>query len=173
MTEDHGLEPGMRRTLVIALLLCAVFFAGFTILARHVRKAPPEPLLPVYPRASNVKHWLIEQTGYQKTVFDVAATYPSAAVYEYYRTTLERQGYTPYPPDQRPSWQLSDSSIDANTYTFIANWADPKRLHGFDLTINATEKVTRDPNTKRLIHREIVPGMQVICVLSRKIILGD
>jgi hypothetical protein len=168
--EDRELEPGMRRTLFIVLILCAVGFAGFTILVRHFQKVPTVTPIPRYPGARQERYYLIEQTGYQKLVFQAESDYPAKKVYEYYQGVLAEQGFIQMPQDDRPSWQLSKVTSDENTYMLQASWVDSKRLHSFVLILQAKEKVIRDQETGRFVSRDTIPGIEVICTLSRNVI---
>lgn len=156
--------------LFIVLILCAVGFAGFTILVRHFQKMPSVPPIPRYTGARAVRYYLIEQTGYQKLVFQADSDYPSKKVYEFYQRELTEKGYLQMPQDDRPSWQLSKVTSDENTYQLEASWVDAKKIHSFVLVLQAKERVSRDKESGRLINREIIPGIEVICILSRNVI---
>jgi hypothetical protein len=172
------MEPGERRSLFIVLLICAVAMIGAAYFVRYLQHNPKagwgrvEPEMPLYPGADakTVRRQKADVLGWQGLFFHVDENYPSTNVYEFYRSTLEAEGYTPTPKDYQSKWAPGEDEKEKGKVILSADWVSPSKLHVFHLEITAAVKIRRNENGAEL-NRETLPGLQVDCNLSRKVIL--
>ncbi len=161
------------------MLACAVVLLGTAQLVRYLQRSgviksrAKEPQIPLYPQAWEVRRQVDELIGWKSVTFRAPEDYPSLHVLDFYRKTLEKQGYRSADGKTIPSWSPEAGKSNARRLVLSAHWRDPAGLRLFALEIAATEKIVRDPQTGRLIARELLPGLQVTCTLSRKVFIPE
>ena len=172
------MESGDRRSLFIVLLICALALVGAAYLVRYLQHNPKagwgrvEPEMPLYSGANlkTVRRQKADVLGWQGLFFHVDEDYPSTKVYEFYRSALEAKGYSRIPKNYQPKWEPGEEEKEKGKVVLSADWVDPQKLHVFHLEITAAVKIRRDENGAAL-NREVLPGLQVDCNMSRKVIL--
>jgi len=169
------LEPNIKRGMFILVI---IGLAGMMLLGLLVKSGqktsdrPPAPQIPDFPEAINPVHHPVDGVMMMDSLtFSVQQNFDSTGVYKFYKSKLEKEGYTPAMHGIDPFWQPGEVRDGMREITYHAAWADPQKLYVMDLYLIAREKIIRDKKLDRVVEQEIQPGLDVKLTLMRKVII--
>ena len=157
---DSDLEPkpAAKRLAVLLAVLMVGWVAALLLLSSGRGRRPQRAYqrLPVYEGAYDLHFDRAEVADWDQVKYRVEMSYPSTAVYHFYRQILESEGWERQPPDRVPEWRLVGKGGKVRA-TFYADWASADQLRLIELTLTT-------------VPDEEPPAMQVVVQRSRAIL---